>query len=558
MHEPNRNTPVLLVVGGENIEKIRQELSGRYARDYEIGVVGSAAQAKTRAQELIAAGCRLALVAVEWQLSDLDAVTMLRKFGAVAPTTKRVCMVPGDQFREALPVLREALSRGDLDAYFTIPSGMRDEEFHAGITDLLSDWTWSSGGVEVDGVQLVTDTHARVAQLHDFLDRMGIPSRLYHVDSEVGQELLASAGPGAELPVARDVFGTIMVNPTLADIGDRLYGSVDELSGECVDLAIIGAGPAGLAASVYAASEGLSVVAVDASAIGGQAGTSSMIRNYLGFPRGISGMRLAQRARTQAARFGARFLAGHPVASLRPSSAADGCHELHVDGTTVHARTVLVSTGVAYRRLGVESLEELVGHGVNYGAATTTARAMTGGQVYVVGGGNSAGQAAQHLSRFAAKVTMVVRRDSLASTMSDYLVRELEANPRVELRCSTQVTDGGGDGRLEWLELTGSDGAREKVEADGLYLLLGAHPSCGWLPDEIALDDHGFVLTGRDVPKQFWADGRPPAELATSVPGVFCAGDVRAGSMKRVAAASGEGSAVVPLVHEYLSGLGEE
>ncbi len=554
MHEPNRTTPVLLVVGGDNIERIRQELAGRYARDYEISLVGSAAQACSRATELMASGARLAMVAVEWQLSDLDAISMLSKFGAISPSTKRVCMLPPGTFREALPALREALARGDMDAYFTIPSGMRDEEFHAGITDLLSDWTWTSGGVEVDGTQVVTDSHGRVAELHDFLDRMGMPSRLYHVDSEVGREIVAQAGPDAELPLLRDAFGTIMSNPSLAEVGDRFYSPVTDLEGQCLDLVVIGAGPAGLAASVYAASEGLSVAAVDASAIGGQAGTSSMIRNYLGFPRGISGMRLAQRARTQASRFGARFLAGHPVQSLRPMAAEDGCHELVIDGVVTHARTVLVSTGVAYRRLGVQALEELVGHGVNYGAATTTARAMQGGRVFVVGGGNSAGQAAQHLSRFAAHVTMVVRRDSLGTTMSDYLVRELEANPRVELRCSSQVTDGGGDGRLEWLEITGADGRAERVEADGLYLLLGARPSCGWLPEQIALDEHGFVLTGRDVPKERWTDGLPPAELATSVPGIFCAGDVRSGSMKRVAAASGEGSAVVPLVHGYLDG----
>jgi thioredoxin reductase (NADPH) len=279
-----------------------------------------------------------------------------------------------------------------------------------------------------------------------------------------------------------------------------------------------------------------------------------MIRNYLGFPRGISGMRLAQRARSQAIRFGTRFYTGWPAQGLTPGS--DGSpHVVHTEGGDVRARAVLVSTGVDYRRLGVESLEELVGRGVNYGAAMAAAREMTGGHVVVVGGGNSAGQAAVHAARFARAVTIVVRRPDLSATMSDYLINEIEWNPRITVRGSTRVVDGGPDdvGQLSWVAFEDvTTGEREEVDAQGLFLLLGAAPECGWLPADVVRDERGFVLTGRDVPKEHWSAGVPPPDLATTVPGIFAAGDIRSGSMKRVAAATGEGASVVSLVHAWL------
>ena len=321
----------------------------------------------------------------------------------------------------------------------------------------------------------------------------------------------------------------------------------------------MGSGPAGLAAAVYAASEGLQTVVIESEAIGGQAGTSSMIRNYLGFPRGISGMRLTQRARIQAGRFGARFFVGAPAAALEPGVEHGDPHTLVLeDGTRLRARAVVIATGAQYRRLGVESIEELNGRGVHYGAATSVARDLQGRRVYIVGGGNSAGQAAMHLARFAAEVTIVVRRDGLAETMSDYLIRELNGTSRVVVLPHTAVTDGNGAGRLEWLELTDvRDGTTRRVPADALMLLLGAEPCTEWLPDKLDLDGKGFVLTGRDVPADCWIDGLPPAALATEVPGVFAVGDIRSGSMKRVASASGEGAAVVPLIHAWLASLEE-
>jgi thioredoxin reductase (NADPH) len=278
-----------------------------------------------------------------------------------------------------------------------------------------------------------------------------------------------------------------------------------------------------------------------------------MIRNYLGFPRGISGMRLAQRARGQAIRFGTRFFTGWEASGLEPCVDGDH-HVVRTPGGDVHARSVVIATGVSYRKLGVDSVEALLGRGVHYGSAMGAAREAEGQHVVVVGGGNSAGQAALHLARFARSVTVVVRRSGLAATMSSYLVTEIEHNARVRVRPSSQVVAGGGEGRLEWLEVRDSgSGHVERLDAEGLFLLLGAEPRCDWLPPEVARDDQGFVLTGRDVPPDTWSGGLPPPDLATTVPGVFAVGDVRAGSMKRVAAATGEGASVVPLVHAWLA-----
>jgi thioredoxin reductase (NADPH) len=293
---------------------------------------------------------------------------------------------------------------------------------------------------------------------------------------------------------------------------------------------------------------------LEAEAVGGQAGTSSMIRNYLGFPRGISGMRLAQRARNQAIRFGTRFFSGWPVTHLEPGM--DGApHLLRTEGGDVRARSVVISTGVTYRRLGVPAVEDLVGHGVHYGAAVSAAREVEGYHVVVVGGGNSAGQAAIHLARFARSVTIVVRRGDLAETMSDYLIREIRYNDVIRVEPCTAVVDGGGDSRLQWITLRNVEtGDETRREVGGLFLLLGADPHCDWLPDVICRDERGFVVTGRDIPKRLWPAGTPPADLETAVPGIFAAGDIRSASMKRVAAASGEGAAVVALVHQHLAG----
>jgi thioredoxin reductase (NADPH) len=391
--------------------------------------------------------------------------------------------------------------------------------------------------------------------VRDFLDRIGVPHRVHHPDSEVGREILARLDGDGEpaYPVierwSREPYSVTSVR----DVAISIYGRPDEIDVDSVaDVVIVGAGPAGLAASVYAASEGLQTVTVEAEAIGGQAGTSSMIRNYLGFPRGISGMRLAERARHQASRFGTRFFTGWPATRLEVGGPGEP-HVVCTDGGDVRARSVVIATGVTYRRLGVDAIDRMVGSGVNYGAAMTAAREMEGLDVFVVGGGNSAGQAAIHLSRFARSVTILVRRPDLSATMSSYLIGEISFNPRISVEGCRAVVDGGGPGRLEWIEVEDTTtGQRTRRDAGGLFLLLGAIAHCDWLPQEVARDPNGFVLTGRDVPSTAWRDGLPPENLGTTVPGIFAVGDIRTGSMKRVAGASGEGASVVPLIHAWL------
>jgi thioredoxin reductase (NADPH) len=557
---------ILLGACAENHERVDEAFTSRYGHDYDVRVFESAEELLECAGDLRADNHGIALVATEIDLTDGDGVALLDRLHQIDATSRRIVLLAPGVYSANLPRLRALLAEGRLDTWLGIPSASRDEEFHAAVVELLSDWSWTTNAIEVDGVQVVAPMKMpEVARIVDYLQRMGIPHRRYLADSELGQAVVAAAGPDAHFPLVRTPSkkgpdsdeidaDEIMSNPTLAEMASKMYGSVRDLDPDFVaDMVVVGSGPAGLAAAVYGASEGLATVVLESEAIGGQAGTSSMIRNYLGFPRGISGMRLAQRARMQALRFGARFFVGLPVDALEPG--VDGMpHTLRLEGgDTVRGRAVVIATGASYRRIGVQAIEEFVGRGVNYGAATSVARDLRDREVYVVGGGNSAGQAAVHLARFAKSVTLVIRRASLLSTMSAYLIREVEANPVISVRPNTEVVDGGGERWLQWLTLRDrADGHEERVEASGLMLLLGADPCSEWLPDGVARDEKDFVLTGRDVPPELWRDELPPAALATTMPGVFAVGDIRQASMKRVAAASGEGAAVVPLVHAYL------
>ena len=559
--------PAILVgTCSEQRETVDETFRARYGHDYDIHIFETTEELLMYAGELRQDNHGIALVATEMALTDGDGVELLDRVHQIDATSRRIVLLSPATYGASLPALRSLLAEGRVDAWLGIPSAPRDEEFHAAIVEMLSDWSWTTNNIEVDGVQIVAPMKMpEVARIVDYLQRMGIPHRRYHVDSELGREVVAVMGPDAAFPLVRtpskkgadsDTIdpAEILSNPSLAQMAAKMYGSVTDLDPDFVaDLVVVGSGPAGLAAAVYGASEGLDTVVIESEAIGGQAGTSSMIRNYLGFPRGISGMRLAQRARMQALRFGARFFVGLPVEALEPG-VGDAPHTLRLEGgDSLRGRAVVIATGASYRRIGVDAIEEFVGRGVNYGAATSVARDLRDREVYVVGGGNSAGQAAVHLARFAKSVTMVIRRESLLSTMSSYLVREVEANPVISVRPCTEVVDGGGERWLQWLTLRNrEDGHEERVEASGLMLLLGADPCSEWLPDGVARDDKDFVLTGRDVPPDLWQDELPPAALATTMPGVFAVGDIRQTSMKRVAAASGEGAAVVPLVHAYL------
>ncbi|PVG82271.1 response regulator [Nocardioides gansuensis] len=547
--------PTIVICAPEHADVLGSEF-GRYARDYDLQVTSTAEETTQALQRLRAAGTQVPLVVTESRLPDQHVLRAMSQWRSVVPTMRRIVAAHWDLFLADADELRPGLSKGTYDAYLLMPRGVRDEEFHSAVTELLSDWGATVPAPEVATMRIVApQPTALTAAIGDFLDRMGMPHHLLAPDSEEGRALVAEAGDTG-FPVVSALGRGTFVPTAVRDVAVRIYGRPADIDvGSVVDLAVVGAGPAGLATAVYGASEGLTTVVVEAEAVGGQAGQSSMIRNYLGFPRGISGMRLAQRARNQAIRFGTRFFTGWPVTELVPGS--DGQpHRLLTEGGEVRARTVVLASGVAYRRLGVPALEDLVGMGVHYGTVVSVARETEGSDVVVVGGGNSAGQAALHLARYARSVTIVARRP-LAQTMSSYLIGEIRYNDVVRVCEGGSVVDGGGDDRLEWLVVRDAAGVETRHPAAGLFLLLGADPQCDWLPETICRDDNGFLLTGRDIPKHLWRDGLPPANLETAVPGVYAVGDVRAGSMKRVAAASGEGASVVPLVHAHLATLGD-
>ncbi len=554
------SVPCVVIVSSGRSEFLLDEF-GRYARDYELLTVDAAQGAVELAKQLVADDRHVALFVVDAELSDAAPLEAMSRLRAVVPTSRRIITAHRERFLVDGPRNRSGLATGLLDAYLLMPQGPRDEEFHTAITETLSEWASTVATPEVEMVQIVgSGKDALVLQIRDLLARVGMPYGVHASDSETGIAILAEYearyGEAGELPVLSAPLRNLLVAPkTAAEVASYLSANLADMPSDMVaDLLIVGGGPAGLAAAVYGASEGLTTLVVEADAVGGQAGTSSMIRNYLGFPRGVSGMRLAQRANQQAIRFGAALFNGTSATGLTFDEAQQ-VWTVETSRGEVRARAVVLASGVAYRRLGVPEVEQFAGRGVYYGSAMTAAREMAGSQVIVVGGGNSAGQAALHLAKFADEVTIMVRRDGLQDTMSQYLNDELAHSSRIRVQGSSVIVDGGGEGWLQWVDVRNViDGSVSRRDVQGLFLLLGAVTHTDWLPDEICRDENGFILTGRDVPQEFWVDGLPPENLATSAPGLFAVGDVRAGSMKRVASATGEGASVVPLVHEWLVG----
>ena len=451
------------------------------------------------------------------------------------------------------------MTLGEVDYHLYHPWYPRERILYPAISDFLASWDKSQDAAAV-AVQIVGEqTAAHSHELRDALTRVGLPYWFHDHGSTAGQQVLSEAGvAGAQLPVLLFRDGTVLIAPTLAEVW-RVLGLRTSVASDACDVAVVGGGPAGLAAAVYASSEGLATLLLEQLVPGGQAGTSSLIRNYLGFHRGVSGEDLATFAVEQAWLFGTNFVLSQSVTGLR----ADGQRYVvtTADGSEVSARAVVLATGVTWRRLGVPTLEALVGSGVFYGAAGAEARAMSGRDVFLVGAGNSAGQAAMHLSRYAASVTMVVRGESLRSTMSAYLVSEIEGAHNVTVRLRTEVVDGSGACRLQTITLReGDNGKAEVVPADALFLLIGAEPRTAWLEGSVRRDGRGYLLTGQDLltsrDRPAWTLARAPMHLETSMPGVFAVGDVRHQSVKRVAAAVGEGSTAIQLVHTYLNGSG--
>ncbi len=553
------DAPVLLVIDDDPRTRgvVERELHKRYGADYELICAESADDPARLLAELSGDRRLVAIVLAAQWLAQMTGTQVLARVHEYHPTAKRVLLADwGDQ--ATYEPIQHAIGLDQLDTYLAPPAAAPDERFHRAITELLEEWARSHlpglEAVRVVGEQWSPSSH----EIRELLGRNGIPFGFYPADAGQAKALLEQAGAvDAALPVVILSDGHVLESPSRTEVASALGAHTSPGAG-LYDVAVIGAGPAGLSAAVYGASEGLSTVVLEPEATGGQAGTSACIRNYLGFPTGISGEDLANRASTQAWNFGAEYVYGSPATGL--SVEGSRLVVTVAGGSQVRSRAVVIATGVSYRRLGIPTLEALTGVGVFYGAAASEAKAMKEREVFVVGGANSAGQAAVHLASYAARVTVLARGQSLTAGMSDYLVKKIASTPNIAVRCNVELVDGAGTGRLETLTVQDRvSGATETVPASAVFVLIGAEPHTQWLPGEVERDRWGFIVTGSDLlaaghPPEAWPLRRPPMLLESSVPGVFAVGDVRRGSVKRVASAVGEGSIVIYLISHYLQG----
>jgi thioredoxin reductase (NADPH) len=539
---------MLFVVDHEplSLAALVRDLTRRFGSAFAVAGESTPAAALTALEAIAAASGRVALLLVDDAATD----TLVRAH-ELHPQAKRVLLVDRDYSSNSPAVQAMALGRAD---YHIVRPWADDEMFFGPLSEYLLSWTREQEpSFEVFRI-VAADGDRRVPPLRDVMTRLGLPSGLYPAESADGRRLLDSAGlDGDRLPAVIRYDGQVMVDPDLPQLAGAFGVNVTNDSESC-ELAIVGAGPAGLTAAVYASSEGLDTVLLEEEVSGGQAGTSPLIRNYPGFPHGVSGGVLMERTCEQAWLMGAHIVFAQPVVGLDHRGDTKVLHL--ADGTQLGASAVVLATGIEWRRLGVPSIEAHVGKGVFYGAAVSESRAMQGQRVLIVGAGNSAGQAALHLSSYASTVTLIVRGDNLERSMSRYLIREIESTPTIGVRLRTEVVDGFGATSLETVTVVNrSTGAVEVMAADALFVMIGGQPNTQWLPDDITCDQLGYVVTGRDLGPNHpqWTLSREPLTLETSVPGVFAAGDVRLGSIKRVASAVGEGATVVRMVHEYLS-----
>jgi thioredoxin reductase (NADPH) len=547
--EPRR--PTILAVDDEPsvLAAVARDLRRGFGEHYRILRAGSGPDALELLNEMRRRGESLAMVVADQRMPGMEGTELLVKARQIYPDAKRVLLTAYADTQAAIAAINEVA----LDYYLLKPWDPPEEYLFPVVEDLLTTWqagaALEAGGVRVVGHRFSKDTH----DLRDFLARNRVPGRWLDVEREgEARELLKVAEVAEDrLPVVFLEDGGVLERPTVLELAERLGVAAAPVS-DHYDLVIVGGGPAGLAAAVYGASEGLRTVMVERDAPGGQAGQSSRIENYLGFPTGLSGSDLARRATDQARRLGAELLSVSDVVALKVEGA--GRFVELAGGVQLSANTVLVASGVSYRMMPAPGFADFTGAGVYYGAALTEARSCKQQHVVVIGAANSAGQAAVHFAGYAARVTMLVRGDSLAKSMSAYLIDQIARFENIEVLTRTEAAAAEGEnGRLTRLRLRGQDGVERTEEVDACFVFIGAAPRTDWLDGVVARDERGFILAGADAREHGWPLQREPRTLETSVPGVFVAGDVRARSIKRVASAVGEGSMAVSLIHEYLA-----
>jgi thioredoxin reductase (NADPH) len=546
--------PIMLTIDDDPqvLQVVGQDLRSQYGQHYRVLGANSGAEALDTLRQLKLRGDTIALLLVDQRMPGMSGVEFLEQAMLIYPEARRVLLTAYADTEAAI----RAINAAQIHYYLLKPWHPPEENLYPILDDQLTDWQ-ANFRPPFEGVRVVGHRWSPVAhQARDFLARNQVPYRWFNLESDPeAAHLLEQAGIEApELPLVIFPDGTLLQAPSNHELAEKA-GLRTRAEQPFYDLVIVGGGPAGLAAGVYGASEGLRTLIVECEAPGGQAGMSSRIENYLGFPSGLSGADLARRAVVQARRLGAEILSAQEVTGLSLKGSYRGA--LLGDGSELGARAILIATGVSYRRLEVSGLDKLTGAGVYYGAALTEGESVRGEDIYIVGGANSAGQAAVYFSVFARNVTMLIRGDSVAGSMSRYLVDRIQATPNICVRLHTEVRQALGEDRLEALMLACNDtGQVEQVPATAIFIFIGARPRTDWLGNAIARDKYGFILSGFDFSgpnrPQGWPLERDPYPLETSLPGVFVAGDVRHGSVKRVASAVGEGSIAVQFIHRYL------
>ena len=546
--------PILLTVDDDPgvSRAVARDLRRQYGREYRVIRTESGPQALETLRELKLRGDLVAVLLADHRMPEMSGLEFLEEAMDLFPHARRALLSAYADTDAAI----QAINVVDLDHYLLKPWDPPEEKLYPIVDSLIDMWRETDERA-VEWTQVVGHRwSARSFEVRDFLARNSVPYRWFPSDEPEGQRLLSAAGVDpTQIPLVVTSDSDFLVAPTITQLAERVGLSTDPTT-DFYDVVIVGGGPSGLGAAVYAASEGLRTVLVEREATGGQAGQSSRIENYLGFPDGVSGAQLTDRARRQAHKFGAEILTTRDVVSLDVRGSSRIVR--FADGDQVASHAVMLATGISYRTLGVPGADAVTGRGLFYGSAATEAPACAGDEVYIVGGANSAGQAAVFLARHALRVTLLVRADTLEKSMSHYLIRQIDEIPNIDVRLDTEVIEVHGDDHLEGLTIgCRTDGSQQKVRAGYVFVFIGAAPRTEWLHDVVERDERGFVLTGPDLlvggrRPRGWMLDRDPYYLEASAPGVFAAGDVRANSVKRVASAVGEGAMAIQLIHGYL------